>query len=68
MEYLLGALIGMALILFYGAVSAKREQDERFRKMAEKFLEGQLQGKLTEAVGREDFEEAARIRDLINRK
>lgn len=76
MDFILGILTGVVLCIAYGHYAterARRHQREQQRQMFEYFFggkrpEGDLEQQLAEAVKREDFKEAAWLRDLINKK
>lgn len=86
MDFVLGILTGIVLMIVYSQYLAaqQRKQQERAAKeaisaMRESFniLDGilrprhhhnSLQQQLDDAIAREDFKEAARLRDLINKQ
>lgn len=82
MDYILGILTGIGLALFAGYYLNERERKRRREEFKEcqkvywsAYWNGvfgtsyaSLEQRPQDAIARDDFEEAARIRDLINKK
>lgn len=73
MDFVLGILVGVALCMAYGQYAtnqARKHQREQQREMMGYFFgqpKGGLDELLAEAIAREDFKEAARLRDMIEK-
>lgn len=74
MDFVLGILTGIALCLIYGQFlteRARKHQREQQKQMFDALFgakPGDLEQQLSDALEREDFKEAARLRDLLNKK
>lgn len=72
MDFTLGILVGIVLCIAYGQYAsnqAKKHQREQQKAMMDYFFKPRtdLQSALEDAIAREDFKEAARLRDLMNK-
>lgn len=80
MDFLLGILTGVALCLVYGNylnIQRKKEQTKEVNRLVDAWVRSfhrhqtpstPLDQQLQDAIDREDYAAAARLRDLINKK
>lgn len=73
MDFILGIFTGICLTILYGQFlteRARKHKREQQKQMFDYFFgkrPGDLEQQLSDAIDREDFKEAARIRDLIQK-
>lgn len=81
MDFILGILTGVALCLAYGNYlvrkqrqQIKKQQEQQVNTLVNAWLRSRhhqhptLDKQLQDAIEREDFKEAARLRDIINKR
>lgn len=73
-DFILGIFTGITLAILYGHFlheRARKHQREQQKQLFDYFFgkrPSSLDQQLQDAISREDFKEAARIRDLMNKK